>query len=157
MRHQPHHQDARQPPGSAKRPVREASTDSSAAWRGKKRRFPKCGKNSSDAVTGTKGTVGRPPPSCNTTATERERERGRGGESQRLEGDCCACKVPTLGAARQCAVGAQRQKRYCLMQLGRAKARAHVRVYKLYGYWASLQAMPVTSTLLWVQRWFISK
>ncbi|KAK9535262.1 hypothetical protein VZT92_007653 [Zoarces viviparus] len=35
-----------------------------------------------------------------TTATDRDRA---GGESQRLEGDCCACKVPTLGAARVCA------------------------------------------------------
>lgn len=34
-------------------------------------------------------------------ALESRAERS-GGESQRLEGDCCACEVPTLGAARRC-------------------------------------------------------
>lgn len=81
VRHQPHHQDARI----------EATRfycGSQTVWleAGGKKPCPTA-PHSSDAVGALLWTGG-------ICANERS-----GGEAQRLEGDCCACKVQTLGAA----------------------------------------------------------
>lgn len=70
-------------------------------------------------------------PSCKISATERG-ERGWGvGGAQRLEGDCCACKVPTLGAARLCARSPVKEvPLFDAAKSGRACARASASVFE---------------------------
>lgn len=54
-----------------------------------------------------------------------------GRETQRLEGDCCACKVPTLGAARLCARSPVKEvPLFDAAKSGRACARASAYVFE---------------------------
>lgn len=86
VRHQPHHQDARIEATGGDSTVDHRLFD----WERKRK-----------ALSRRAALLRRR--QCLALVRGKMRERGAersGGEAQRLEGDCCACKVQTLGAAR---------------------------------------------------------